>query len=64
MKMKNNHKNLKNFRVSVITFESSATITYSNNIHGESLNFDKMFHYTGGGTNFEAAFDKAYQLLN
>ena len=63
MKVKNNHKNLKKCRVSVIIFASNASITYSKNIYGEELDSDQMFKFTSGGTNFENAFNKSYELI-
>lgn len=63
MKVKNNHKNLKKCRVTVIIFASNAAVTYSKDIHGEELDPDQMFKFTSGGTNFEYAFTKAYEVL-
>jgi len=60
MKIKNNHKQHKQCRISVIIFSGEANITYSDDIYDSELDIDTMFMYTGGGTTFEHAFSKIH----
>jgi len=63
-RIKNSHKSLNKCRISVIIFHTDANITFSDNILDQELDPDQIFAYTGGGTNFEKAFSKVYDILS
>lgn len=60
----NNHSDLSKCRISVIVFNGYANLIFNSNLNAKNqsdYDYDEIFKFPGGGTNFENAFQKVYE---